>query len=168
MLQLNIITLTNLNFLITQNYKNKQLIIFNKNKYILFYIIDIFYNKNNNQIVFLNNFKENNFFIMLKNIFYNFSTKIKFTGKGYKIKKTPNKIIFHFNRAHINVLLIKNLIVKKIKKNKMILKGSNSNFKKAIKDILNVRLLNVFTKRGLRLSRSLILKKQGKKSLKNN
>jgi hypothetical protein len=45
----------------------------------------------------------------------------------------------------------------------MILKGSNSNFKKAIKDILNVRLLNVFTKRGLRLSRSLILKKQGKK-----
>jgi hypothetical protein len=53
--------------------------------------------------IFESDVKKLNFFIKQFN-FSNF-TKIKFTGKGYKIKKNSNKsVILLFNRAHITTL----------------------------------------------------------------
>jgi len=55
--------------------------------------------------------------------------------------------------------------LKKIKKNKIILKSSNPiEIEKFKKKIINVREINIFNKRGLRCSRSFIYVKKGKKS----
>ena len=47
-------------------------------------------------------------------------TKIKFVGKGYKIKKNCNNNIFLlFNKSHITNVWYKNIILKKYKKYKI-------------------------------------------------
>lgn len=89
--------------------------------------------------------------------------KIKFSGKGYKIKKNySNNLNLLFNRAHITSLWWKNIILKKIKKYKIYIKYTpkNINFYKIL---LHIRNINIFTKRGLRESKQIILKKKGKK-----
>lgn len=94
--------------------------------------------------------------------FYKF-TKIKFTGKGYKIKKNTNKsMVLLFNRAHTTTIWWKNILIKKLKKYKLYIKYSNK-FDSLIRTIINVRAINIFTKKGLRKSRQIILKKKGKK-----
>lgn len=91
------------------------------------------------------------------------SSKIKFAGKGYKIKKnTKNSLILLFNRSHITILWWKNIFVKKLKKYKLFIKYNPIN-KKIVNTILNVRHINIFTKKGLRKSRQILYKKKGKK-----
>ena len=63
--------------------------------------------KNNNTLEVINYVTDNNYQIQqyIKQFYLNEFTKIKFTGKGYKIKKNSNKsIILLFNRAHITIL----------------------------------------------------------------
>jgi hypothetical protein len=92
----------------------------------------------------------------------NFS-KIKFTGKGYKIKKnTKSSLVLLFNRAHTTVIWWRGLFLKKLKKYKMYLRYTNKN-KNIINTIINVRPINIFTKKGLRGTRQILLKKKGKK-----
>lgn len=89
--------------------------------------------------------------------------KIKFAGKGYKIKKNSKKsLIFLFNRAHLTIVWWKNFMVKKLKKYKLYLSCTKSNVINVNK-ILRIRYVNVFTKKGLRMSRGIIFKKKGKK-----
>lgn len=91
-------------------------------------------------------------------------TKIRFAGKGYKIrKKSVHSMILIFNRAHITVIWWRNIILKKIKKNKFYVKltPKTLNF---INTILKVRHINIFTKKGLRTSRQILFKKKGKKT----
>ena len=58
---------------------------------------------------------------------YNF-VKIKFSGKGYKIKKNNNKhLLLLFNRAHITNLWWKNIFLKKLKKYKIYIKYTQIN-----------------------------------------
>lgn len=93
--------------------------------------------------------------------------KLKFTGKGYKIKKSEkkNSITLLFNRAHPTIVFTKKILIKKIKKTKLIILGTNINtLSKIQKKIVNVRNLNIYTKRGLRNCRSLIFKKSSKKT----
>jgi hypothetical protein len=52
--------------------------------------------------------------------------------------------------------------VKKLKKYKMYLKYTNKNYN-IVETILKIRKLNIFTKKGLRLARQVVLKKKGKK-----
>jgi ribosomal protein L6P/L9E len=99
--------------------------------------------------------------------FQQFSTyrhiKIKFAGKGYKIKKnTQNSLVFLFNRAHITNIWWRNTITKKLKKYKIYMQGTANVLKLALK-IISIRPINIFTKRGLRISRQIVLKKKGKK-----
>jgi len=90
-------------------------------------------------------------------------TKIKFTGKGYKIKKnTKQSIVLLFNRSHTTTLWWSGVFLKKLKKYKMYVKYNKSD-KKIINLILNVRPINIFTKKGLRFARQTLLKKKGKK-----
>ena len=90
-------------------------------------------------------------------------SKVKFTGKGYKIKKNSKKsVILLFNRAHITIFWWNNFILKKLKKYKMYIRHTNRNCQ-AIKALLGVRNINIFTKKGLRSSRQILYKKKGKK-----
>ena len=136
-----------------------------KNNYIYIYT----YNKNITIIIKINNkIKNKNYNKDLVKIFLNqfcyiICIKIKFTGKGYKIKKNTNKsMIFLFNRAHITNIWWKNIFLFKIKKYKIFLKIQNNNIN-IINNILNIRYINIFTKKGLRISKQILLKKKGKK-----
>lgn len=99
----------------------------------------------------------------LKQFFVCSFSKIKFTGKGYKIKKSSKKsVILLFNRAHITIFWWNNFILKKLKKYKMYIKHTNKN-RQAVRALLGVRNINIFTKKGLRSSRQILYKKKGKK-----
>ena len=92
----------------------------------------------------------------------NFS-KIKFTGKGYKIKKnSKSSLILLFNRAHTTIIWWRNIFLKKLKKYKVYLNYTNRD-KNIVNTIINVRPINIFTKKGLRKTRQILLKKKGKK-----
>ena len=97
--------------------------------------------------------------------FYMYSySKLKFTGKGYKIKKNKKcNMMLLFNRSHITNIFWKNIFIKKIKKYKMYVCGTKNNICKIISTILNTRSINIFTKKGLRVSRQILLKKKNKK-----
>ena len=89
--------------------------------------------------------------------------KIKFTGKGYKIKKNNNKnIVLLFNRAHITNLWWRNLFLKKLKKYKIYIRYTPIN-KNIVGLITATRNVNIFTKKGLRRSKQVLFKKKGKK-----
>jgi len=82
--------------------------------------------------------------------------KIKFTGKGYKIKKNSKQsLILLFNRAHITILWWNNLIIKKLKKYKLYIKCTNIN-KPILQKIIDLRSINIFTKKGWRQSRKIL------------
>lgn len=92
--------------------------------------------------------------------------KLKFNGKGYKIKKNQKKTIqFLFNFSHKTYLYLKKIIFKKIGKNKFILFSTK---KKTIKNYTSrciaLRSNNIYTKRGLRTACCIIKKKNGKKT----
>jgi ribosomal protein L6P/L9E len=108
---------------------------------------------------------------LVNNILFNFKRlwhiKIKFTGKGFKIKRKKKKksIKFYFYYSHVNVVILKNSKLKHRKKNRMVIKTWNkNNIGTTLKKILNIKKLNIFTKRGLRCSKQIIFKKTGKKS----
>lgn len=89
--------------------------------------------------------------------------KIKFSGKGYKIKKNTNKsIVMLFNRAHKTLLWWKNVSLKKHKKYKIYISGGGV-ATHLTKEAVGIRRINIFTKKGLRKSRQIIFKKKGKK-----
>jgi len=162
--------------IIKKNKKNK-IYIYNKNFYFLFildnntkyflekyakYLI-IFFLKNNLTAPILNAYL-NKLFYSWNNYFFK---KIKFSGKGYKIKKSKKKNIkLHFNRAHFTIFIFKKELLKKIRKTKCLIKGTNYNsLNNHINKIIYVRKLNLYTSKGLRLSRGIIFKKASKKGV---
>lgn len=146
--------------------------VYNKRYFCLFKISTLVYLKLiNNKCIEFSNYKKNNLNNLLPQQLSNYIiqfdklnfTKIKFAGKVYKIKKnSQHSLILLFNRAHITVFGWKNIILKKLKKYKIYLKYNMLN-KCVIKTIQNIRPINIFTKKGLRKSRQIILKKKGKK-----
>ncbi len=101
-----------------ENYK---IIIFTHKDHIYLYIYNKYYYclirlnkkskisiKNNKTIEFKNPNKQQvvkGLNAFLKQLYFYEYTKIKFTGKGYKIKKNTNKsIVLLFNRAHTTTL----------------------------------------------------------------
>ena len=170
----------NLNFLFLKKNDHKYIIIYNKItstyiKYKLDLNVNIFYFKNLKYLVVeLNFFNYNNKKILntllnkqVKSIDFYFVKKIVFFGKGFKIKKSEQKntLSLFFNKSHINFITWNNIIIKKLKKTKIIVCSSNYKYiDKSAESIINNRKLNIFTKKGLRLSRQLIFKKVGKKT----
>lgn len=132
--------------------KNTNCVIFNKNQL-----------KNNWNLI-LNKFNKNIF--VFENIFFN---KIKFKGKGFRVRfKKNNKILkFTFGHSHINYVFINSnrTIVKRLGKYKYVFKNKNNlkmNF--FLQKICNIKPINMYTKRGIRLGRQIIYKRKGKKS----
>jgi len=174
-MDLNIILNKNLDFNILKKKNDTFIIIFNKLYYIKYKVCNkskLFYNKNCKSLSL------KFFFITINNkylgsliqsvsfsIYSYYTNKIIFTGKSYKIKKKKKLLYAVFNKSHKELFYWKNIFLKKIKKNKILIKSSNTleteNFKKKI---IGVRKINIFNKRGLRCSRDFIYVKKGKKS----
>jgi len=122
--------------------------------------IDTNINWNNNL-----NFKQINKFFKTFELY--FFIKIKFKGKGFKIKfnKKLKIIKFFFGRSHITIFKLKKIKLKKITKYKFILKNLNFvKLKTNAMKITKIKPLNVYTLRGLRLAKQIIQKRKGKKS----
>jgi len=94
-----------------------------------------------------------------------FLKKITFKGKSYKIKKKRKFFFLTLNKAHFEIINWNNFFFKKIKKNKMIVKGSSAeNINRVSNLIINLRKINIFNRRGLKITKSILLKKRGKKA----
>lgn len=171
--------LQNRNFLILYNKTDKDvynLYIYNANAYFFITILraKIFFKLSINIIKLFHVYKHynttklqsliNKFFMTWNTVLYK---KITFTGKGYKIVKWKNLIFFFFNAAHVIFLINRNSVLKKIRKNKILFffKDYNSFNFFFFLNVIKVRYVNLFTKRGLRFSRQLIRKKRGKGSV---
>jgi len=102
------------------------------------------------------------FFKNWTNLFFQ---KIKFKGKGYKIRKKEKAIQFFFGRSHLTSIWFKGVHVKRLHKYKLFVAVTN-NYRLYLihRFIDSIRKLNIYTKRGLRLSRQKVIKKAGKKS----
>jgi ribosomal protein L6P/L9E len=132
---------------------------------------EILLNKNTNAIKIKSlNLKKylikNNLIIFLKSIDSYFFLKIKFKGKGYKINfyKKIKLMKFFFGASHTQIMFIKKIILKKLSKYKFILKSVNPiNLKQVGKKIIFIRKINPYTLRGIRLSKSILIKRKGRK-----
>lgn len=96
-----------------------------------------------------------------------FFIKIKFKGKGFKIKfnKKLKLIKFYFGRSHITFYKLKRIKLKKITKYKFLIKSLNlSQLNKKASGITYIKPVNLYTLRGIRVSRQIIRKRKGKKS----
>lgn len=172
MRQVNIFIPYTIEFFLIQNNKNNILYLNSENLYAAITIKhnNILINESTNTIRLLNNNTDNlnglfnndfnKFLFSWDNYFYN---KVKFTGKGFKFKKKETNLFLFFNRAHKCFFIGNNIILIRLSKNKVILLKNNINH--IIYDsnlIRKIRANNIFTKRGLRFSRQIILKKRGK------
>lgn len=157
--------------------KNKKIIyIYNKMHYFFLYLpinFAIFFNKYCNSLtLIITNYNVNIKVIekILNTLLFTWNSflfkKIKFSGKGYKIKKSKkSKINFFFNRAHRCTLLLKKLNINKIRKTKFIIFFTkNKNILVWGEKICKIRNISPYTKKGIRSSRSSFLKKSSKKS----
>lgn len=92
--------------------------------------------------------------------------KIKFKGKGFRIKffKKIKLIKFYFGKSHKTFFFLKKIKKKRINKYKFILTSLNKNILINIsRKIINIKKINLYTLRGLRNSRQIIYKRKGKK-----
>lgn len=93
------------------------------------------------------------------------STKIKFSGKGYKLVKQDSCFSLFFNTSHTQWLLLFRTLSLKLTKQKYLFLGKNSaKLGGMINFFMKTRLVNIYTKRGLRCSKQKILKKVGKRN----
>lgn len=167
------LSLYSFDFLLIKKKNEKYIYIYNENLY--FYIKNNFnlkIKKNTNSII-IKNFKIKKKINIEKNIIENFIKswsvfffqKIKFTGKGYKIKKKKKSIKFFFGKSHLTNIIFNKTIFKKITKNKIFFLTKKKKYIEFVKSLITkIRRISIYTKRGLRLSRQKIYKKTGKKS----
>lgn len=96
-----------------------------------------------------------------------FFEKIKFKGKGYRIayQRKKKMMTFHFGHSHDTIFIFRWVLIKKPHKYKfIIIKNDIQSLKTLNKNILKIKPLNIYTKRGLRNFRQIIYKRKGKKS----
>lgn len=158
--------------------KNSYIInIFNKIKIIRFLISSnylVMYNRNSKNLeIFFQNYNKNLRLIeiLLNDLAFSLNRlwhlKIKFAGKGFKIKRRrkTKSIKFYFYYSHINVVILKRSKLKQRKKNRFIIKSwDRQNLIRAGNIITSIKPLNIYTKRGIRVGRQIVFKKTGKKS----
>jgi hypothetical protein len=73
-------------------------------------------------------------------------------------------IKFLFGHSHLNLIFLKNIKLKKITKYKFTLKCSSVNkLNKICKTVCLIKPVNIYTNRGIRISRQVIKKRKGKK-----
>lgn len=110
--------------------------------------------------------KINKILFTFTNAFFN---KIKFKGKGFRVrfKKKTNILKFTFGHSHINYIFINNkkTKIKRLGKYKYLIKSKEIiKMNNLLKKICSIKPTNMYTKRGIRLGRQIIYKRKGKKS----
>jgi len=144
--------------------------------YFFVFPVNSLYNKikfdQHSSCYFFKDFYRNSFFLTFwknfQKIFYSFSRiffrKLKFKGKGYYIYKNKrNTIAMRFGYSHIKRLFFFYTYVKFLSKTSIIMFGlSFSKINRASVCLSNTRPINVFTSKGVRFTRQIIYKKQGK------
>lgn len=127
---------------------------FYKKKYNLYFQLSV---KHLNNSSIFNNF-------LLKWYIYP-TNKIKFSGKGYKIIKHAFCLNLSLNTSHEQWSFFFKTLPIKIQKQRFLFFNKNGyELNKILNSLINLRLINVYTKRGLRLGRQQIVKKVGKRS----
>ena len=160
----------------TKNEKTAHIFVYNNVMFLKLKINtkNLFLDKNTNNIKLLFNncgdsvFMNNTINKFLRELYTYHYVKIKFKGKGYKIRllRKRKMIQFFFGVSHIKITFLKNLILKRLTKYKFLMKSTNVHVLKKISDkIINVRRLNPYTLRGLRLSKTVVVKRKGKKGV---
>lgn len=95
-----------------------------------------------------------------------FFNKIKFKGKGFRIRffKKIRLVKFFFGKSHKSFIFYKKIKVKRINKYKFLIRNINKNVLMMNKKMTtNIRPINLYTLRGIRCSRQIIGKRKGKK-----
>jgi len=95
------------------------------------------------------------------------SYRVRFSGKGYKIKrsKRSRNYRFYFGRSHKAFVFIGGLASRRLAKQKLLLLSNNRRrVNNTVSAITGIRNLNRFTKRGLRCTKQFILKRPGKRA----
>lgn len=173
--EIKITLLKNLNVTLVKKCGKKYIILHSQTYYTKYFVnsnINIYFNKSCRTLVlkstmFLKGTKLIETIINTNNytMLNYFQKKIYFSGKSYKIKKNRLSLSLEFNKSHLELFTWHNSFLKKLKKNKIILKCSNlNNLNRAYQNLISVRKVNPFTQRGLRGSRCVLMKKIGKKS----
>lgn len=150
---------------------NKIIILFNNERFILIQINSIKILNNSNILIInfknfislnTNNNTLNHYLYSLNNFFIK---KIKFTGKGYKILKNKNYLCLIFNHSHLTWFIYFNIICYRLRKQKYIFIYKNFfKLNEIVTKIYNIRPINVYTRRGIRLTKQKIYKKIGKRT----
>lgn len=165
------------NFLVLKNKNNLNVLIFNKRQFFKL-IVDTkindcavddwskcvtFNDLNNHETRQLSN----DFNFYLKNLFISFFFKIKFNGKGFRIQSFSKKKImnFTFGYSHMYMLYINKTKYKRINKYKYFFVMKELNAINYFKNLFRkIKPINKYTLRGLRISRTTIVKRKGRKS----
>lgn len=122
------------------------------------------YNLNQNDKYYLFLKHLNKFFLKSFSIHW---VRLSFKGKGFRVRKFKklNKMTLNFGHSHWTKLKLKfkKYYIKKIRRQNYILNFSNYKYLKYFtKTIKFIKLLNVYTKRGLRLKKQFIKRRFGK------
>lgn len=92
---------------------------------------------------------------------------ISFTGKGYRLVFNDRKVTtFNFGHSHLYYVYFFSLKVVRITKLKLMFFGISSFYiKPQLKNLYNVKPINIFTWRGVRFRKQALRKKIGKSSM---
>ncbi len=99
-----------------------------------------------------------------------FFKKIKFKGKGFRLKIKKQKKIckFLFGHSHTMLMYFKNIKITKCTKYKFTIKSVNFNeLNKTVKKMIIIKPNNVYTNRGIREGRQSVIRRKGKKGSYN-
>ena len=138
--------------------------------------------KVNNIIVFILNFKENytinkNYFTMYKKYYIQtyviFYFRMIWRGKAYRVRffKKSNKFTFSFGYSHWTKLMYDNdkfMFFKKGRQNYLFFYSKRLEKNYVVSSLNNIRVMNRYTRRGLRLKQTPYIKRFGKISQVNS
>lgn len=94
--------------------------------------------------------------------------KIRYKGKGFRIKNIRRKKIkrFVFGKAHIQLFFIRSILWKRFSKTKYLLLHNDKNtLKRAATTLKMFKKYNQYTWRGIREIRQILYKRKGRKSV---
>lgn len=97
----------------------------------------------------------------------NYTTKITFSGKSYKLSIKPNIYNFRFNRSNKNILVFNNIKIKNYRNKKQLYMYNckdKSIIRKINKSMLSVRKYNTHTLRGIYTTKISLNKRLGRVS----
>jgi ribosomal protein L6P/L9E len=99
--------------------------------------------------------------------FGTYPKKVRFTGKGYKIRKSARSRghRFNFGRSHRTFVFIGGVLTRKLSKQFLLIMSNDQKSVNTVTHALTrIRTASPFTKRGLRRTRQLMIKRPGKKT----